>query len=174
MRGRPANVRDRWNADIEYAGRPCKRARMKHSPVVEASRQFLSVVWDGHAPADAALAAALDRLVVAYHDAPDADVSDSDLEAPRQDDASLYKELAVRFPDYGLYPVANPTAPPEDSALMGDAIDDLADLTLDIREVIWLADNVGFDDAHWSFRLHFFHWGRHARELSLYLHARQW
>lgn len=58
--------------------------------------------------------------------------------------------------------------------MVGDAIDDLADLTLDMREVVWLADHVGVDDAHWSYRLHFFHWGRHARELSLYLHARLW
>jgi hypothetical protein len=57
--------------------------------------------------------------------------------------------------------------------MMGDAIDDLADLTLDMREVVWLAEHVGLDDAHWSFRLHYFHWGRHARELALYLHSRQ-
>ena len=57
---------------------------------------------------------------------------------------------------------------------MGDAINDLADLTLDMREVCWLAEHAGVDDAHWSFRLHFFHWGLHARELSFYLHARLW
>ena len=147
---------------------------MKSSPTVEAARQFLAVVWDGPAPADDVLAAALDRLVAAYHDTPDADASDSDLEAPRQDGASLYEEVTARFPDYGLYPVADPIAAPEDAAMMGDAIDDLADLTLDTREVLWLAENLGLADAHWSFRLLFFHWGRHARELSLYLHARQW
>lgn len=131
-------------------------------------------MWDEEAPSDATLAAALDRLLAAYHDAPDANPSYSELEAPRENGTLLYKALAERFPDYGLYPVADPAGELGEAVMVGDAIDDLADITLDIREVIWLADNVGPDDAYWSFRLHFFHWGRHARELSLYLHARQW
>jgi hypothetical protein len=147
---------------------------MGSSPALQAARKFLSVVWNGPAPTDAALAAALDRLVAVYHDTPDADSSDTELDPPEQDGTALYKEVAARFPDYGLYPISDPTASVEDAAMMGDAIDDLADLTLDMREVVWLAENVGVDDAHWSFRLHFFHWGRHARELGLYLHARQW
>ena len=148
---------------------------MEKSITVEAARHFLSVVWDGDRPTDEALLAALDRLVAAYHDTPDDEASDTELEAPRAGGAPLYKEVAARFPDYGYYPVSDPAAPPrdEDAAMTGDAIDDLIDLTSDMREVVWLADNVGAGDAHWSFRLLFFHWGRHARELSLYLHARQ-
>jgi hypothetical protein len=147
---------------------------MQASPAVDAARRFLTVVWHGETPTESALAEALDRLVVAYHDTPDADVSDSDLEAPRQDGASLYKEVAAGFLDYGVYPVADPLASPGENVGTGDAIDDLTDITLDMREVVWLADHLSVDDAHWSFRLHFFHWGQHARELSLYLHARQW
>lgn len=146
---------------------------MDRSPAIVAARHFLAVVWDETAPSDAALVAALDRLLVAYHDTPDAQPSDNEFAAPRQDGPSLHKELAGRFPDHGFYPVADPTASPEEPAMVGDAIDDLADLTLDMREVVWLAENVGVDDAHWSFRLHYFHWGQHARELALYLHARQ-
>lgn len=145
---------------------------MQTSPTVEAARAFLKLVWNEPAPDDAGLAAVLDRLVAVYHDTPVANVTDADLEPPREDGTALYRDLAERFPDYGLYPLADPTAPLEDSATMGDAIDDLADLTLQMREVVWLADHAGVDDAHWSFRLLFFHWGRHARELGLYLHAR--
>lgn len=147
---------------------------MESSPSVDAAHDFLEVVWNGSAPADDALAAALDRLLVAYHATPNVAPSDSDVEAPRQDGPSLYKEVAARFPDHGFYPVSDPTAAIENAAMIGDAIDDLADLTLDMREVVWLAENLGYNDAHWFFRLHFFHWGRHARELGLYLHARQW
>lgn len=148
---------------------------MDISPAIAAAREFLAVVWDGPPPSDAALAAALDRLVVTYHATPDAAPSDSDLEAPRQDGATLHKELSARFPDYGFYPIADPAGlPGAEPPMVGDAIDDLADLTLDMREAVWLADHVSLDEAHWSFRLLFFHWGRHARELSLYLHARQW
>lgn len=148
---------------------------MDKSPAVEAARHFLSVVWDGDAPSDAALLAALDRLVAAYHKTPDVGPSDTELEAPRSRGPSFEKEVGGRFPDYGFYPVSDPAASPGDekAAMTGDAIDDLVDLTLDMREVVWLAEHVGADDAHWSFRLLFFHWGRHARELALYLHGRQ-
>jgi hypothetical protein len=148
--------------------------RMKQPSAIEASRHFLSVVWDEQAPSDAVLAAALDRLLAAYHDAPVTNPSDSKSEAPRQLGAEIRNELADRFPDYGYYPVADPAGKLDEPLMVGDAIDDLVDLTLDIRDVIWLADNVSAADAYWSFRLHFYHWGRHARELSLYLHARQW
>jgi hypothetical protein len=50
---------------------------MKTSPTIEAAEHFLRVVWGGDAPSDAARAEALDRLVVAYHDTADANVSDS-------------------------------------------------------------------------------------------------
>lgn len=144
------------------------------SPAIVAARQFVALLWDGEAPKDMELLAALDRLIAAYHDTPDAFPSHTDIEAPREDGGTLYKALAGRFPDYGFYPLAAPRARPDEAAAMGDAIDDLADLTLHMREVLWLAEHQGIDDAHWSFRLHFFHWGPHARELALYLHARLW
>lgn len=146
---------------------------MEKSHAVEAARQFLSAVWEGEPPTDEALLFALDRLIAAFQHAPDVTPSDTDLEAPRAEGPVLYQQLSARFPTYGLYPVSDPIASIEAAAMMGDAIDDLVDLTLDMREVIWLADNIGLDDAHWSLRLHYFHWGRHARELALYLHARQ-
>lgn len=147
---------------------------MKPSQAIDSARHFLRLVWDGDVPTAEALLASLDRLVAAYHETPDASPSDEDLDPPRDNGASLHARLAQRFPAYGIYPVADPAEAPGSVAMVGDAIDDLADLTLDMREVVWLADQGSIDDAHWSFRLHFFHWGRHARELSLYLHARLW
>lgn len=130
------------------------------------------MVWDGQTPNDGELLAALDRLVAAYHDTPDDDASESDAEGPREEWKCVYDAVAARFPDYGLYALADPLASLGGVAMTGDAVDDLADITLDMREVLWLAEHVSAADAHWSFRLFFFHWGRHARELSLYLHAR--
>jgi hypothetical protein len=147
---------------------------MQPSPTVEAVRHFLNVVGNGDAPTDGALSEALDRLVAVYHETLDAPVSDTELEAPRQDGAALYREVENRFPDYGFYPVADPLEPVDQEIGMADAIDDLADLTRDMCEVVWLADNVGPDDAHWSFRVQYLHWGEHARRLSFYLFARQW
>ncbi len=145
---------------------------MKSSPTLAAAQHFLDVVWSDPVPTDAALIAALDRLVAIYHDTPEGQVSDFDSEAPQQEGLTLYEEVAERFPDYGIYPVTNRAAEIEDPMMMGDAIDDLTDLTLDMREVIWLADNVSIADAHWAFKLQFFHWGEHARELALYLSDR--
>jgi hypothetical protein len=133
----------------------------------------LSVVWDGDAVDDGVLLKALDRLVMAYHETPDVAPSNSDLEAPRECWKDLYEKLGKRFPEMGLYPAVDPTGALGGDAGVGDAIDDLADLTLDMREVVWLAENVGIDDAQWMFRLQYLHWGTHARELANYLHARQ-
>lgn len=145
---------------------------MPPSLTVQAARQFLQLVWEGEPPKDEELVAALDRLLAAYHDTPSDQPSDGDRDAPRQDYDSLRSQLVERFPKYGFYPTADATAPLDAPAMVGDAIDDLADLTLDMRDVVWLADHQAVADAHWYFRLHYFHWGLHARELALYLHAR--
>lgn len=72
-----------------------------------------------------------------------------------------------------MYPIADPLAPIDDEKMLSGAVDDIADITMDLREVIWRDENLGKDDAAWYFRLMYFHWARHARELGLYLHARQ-
>jgi hypothetical protein len=147
---------------------------MEPSPTIVAAAQFLSTVWEGDPPSDQTLLQALDRLVVAYHEAPKGDVTDPDIDAPQQDGASLYKQVAARFPNYGRYPVADPTKSLEDALMTADAIDDLADLTNDMREVIWFAEHISIDAAHFEFRLHHFHWGQHARKLSIFLCGRLW
>jgi hypothetical protein len=56
--------------------------------------------------------------------------------------------------------------------MMADAIDDLANITGDMREVVWCAEHVSMDDANFMFRLLFIHWGQHARRSAYYLHDR--
>jgi hypothetical protein len=103
---------------------------MNPSPAIAAAQQFLSTVWDGQPPSDEALLRVLDRLVAAYHETPHGDVTDAEVDAPRQDGASLYKQVAARFPSFGYYPVADPIKSLEDALMTADAIDDLADLTV--------------------------------------------
>lgn len=147
--------------------------RMSNQTAIDAARTFLSTVWDGEPPDDAALTAALDDLLATYHRTSEAHPSDSDIDPPREDWRLVSSQVAERFPAYGYYPVADPAASPGEAAMTGDAIDDLLDITLAMREVVWRAENLGVADAVWYFRLDYFHWGRHARELALYLHARQ-
>lgn len=146
---------------------------MDTSPAIDAARQFLSVAWEGPAPTDAALTAALDRLIAAYHDTPDVDPSDDVTDAPQDSGPAHFKAVGARFPRYGLYPLADPVDEPTAAMGMGDAIDDLGDIILDMREVIWLADHASEDDALWLFRMQFSHWGTHARDFVRYLHGRQ-
>lgn len=147
---------------------------MEPSPTIAAAVQFLSTVWDGDPPGDEALLQALDRLVAAYHETPNGDVTDPNIDPPRQDGASLYQQVAARFPNYGYYPVADPTKSIEDALMTADAIDDLANLTKDMRGVVWFAEHISNEDAYFAFRLHHFHWGQHARELSIFLCGRLW
>lgn len=94
---------------------------MQSSPALQAAKHFLSTVWDSDRPSDEALLAALDGLVAAYHVTPDGGVSDPDVEAPRQEGTSLFAEAAARFPDFGLYPVADPSKSMDDALMMADA-----------------------------------------------------
>ena len=137
------------------------------------AREFLAVVWQGDAPDDATLLRALDRLLSRSHEVPFANCADADDEPPAVDGPALFQEIASRFPNFGMYPVADPLASMDDDKLLAGAVDDIADITRDLREVIWRDETFGPDDAAWYFRLMYFHWARHARELSLYLHARQ-
>ena len=139
---------------------------------IDAARNFLTLVWDGEPPENRELLCALDHLVIAYYATADSFPADSEADPPRADGAALWQQLAVRFPAFGLYPMADPAMPPDDAPGVGDAVDDLVDLTIAMRETLWRAEHLGVEDAIWYFRLDHFHWGRHARELGLYLHAR--
>ena len=142
-------------------------------PPAYIARDFLAVLWDSPAPDEATLSRALDRLLFLSHEVPSEDCAEEDLDPPSVDGPSLYREVASRFPDLSMYPVADPLGPIDEETTLADAIDDIADLTRDLREVVWRAENLGSNDAAWYFRLMYFHWATHARRLGMYLHARQ-
>lgn len=147
---------------------------MIEPPAIAAARRFIALATEGQPPGPAELSCALDELVVAVHALPRAEPDDPDADAPPPDQFALREQIAARFPNFGFYGVADPLAVPAGDALLGDAIDDLVDIVLDLREALWGFDNLGPNDGVWSLRFLFgAHWGRHARELSLYLHALQ-
>ncbi|WP_448661062.1 DUF5063 domain-containing protein [Sphingomonas sp. CJ20] len=145
---------------------------MMKPSATDVAQSFLSVLWADVPPTDAQLLVAVDRLLAAVHDVPNTEPSDADVNLPERNWTSVYEQIATRFPAYGLYAVASPLAL-EEATMTGDAIDDLADLTGDLREVLWRGERSGADEAAWYLRfLYEAHWGRRARELALFLHAR--
>ncbi|MFC7500238.1 hypothetical protein ACFQRC_13505 [Enterovirga sp. GCM10030262] len=148
---------------------------MTDTPTVEAARRFLRLLRDDESPSDEELARGLDELAMAYHAAPEGAPADDDGEPPKFDFRESYARIGTRFPAYGYYAVADPTEPINGKDLVGDAIDDLADIARDLDEVVWRFEQLGADDAHWHFKLLYrSHWGRHLRELSHYLHTKIW
>jgi len=144
----------------------------RDSPVVAAARRFVALILDDAPPDEVTLAQELDALALMVREATYGDLAEEDASPPRSDYQARRAHIAARFPKLGWYGTADPCAVPAEP-LVGDAIDDLADILSDLEEVVWLAEHVGLDDAHWYFRFAFFsHWGRHLRELALYLHAR--
>lgn len=140
-------------------------------PNILAARRFVDFVTKSENPAVDTLARLLDELALSYHDTPFGDPHESE-ERPPSEDRVAHIDVRTRFPALGYYGSADPKAVPGE-ALIGDAIDDIMDITNDLKEVLWRWDRFGPDDAHWYFRfLYQIHWGEHVRDLARYLHSR--
>ncbi|MEO0632903.1 MAG: hypothetical protein AAFY52_02060 [Pseudomonadota bacterium] len=110
--------------------------------------------------------------MVSYHDTRHTDAPATLSDPPSRDWKTVYDQAAQRVPDLGLYPITDPSEDGAGKLMTGDAIDDIADITLDLRETLWLANVHGDAHADAFFQDHCFHWGRHARQLLLYMHSR--
>lgn len=121
-----------------------------------------------------ALRAVLDRVAVVYESVKRVPLRGEERpEPPRIDYAVVQRRFATAFPDLGLYDavteLSKADGDPEVTA--GDALDDLADIAVDLQEVLDRA-KVSVHNAVWEFRFGFeTHWGTHLRWLQLYLHA---
>jgi len=143
--------------------------------MIDAVREFLSFL---RSPPEAEvtrlkrLAAILDKLGLAFHSLPEGSGSYG-ADPP---DLTSYDEMrtvaARAFPSFGFYAVVFPEMNPESPLLMGDAIDDLADIALEMERVDWLWENIGRQAAEDHFHFGYCsHWGRHLHEFRSYLHA---
>lgn len=114
------------------------------------------------------LALLLDRLALASH-ASVPSASWKDAETPRPEYQAVREKIVRRFPDFGLYLEGG--TKPDDEILVGDAIDDICDILIDLSEVAWIRDHVGEIEARWEFHFGFDnHWGSHLRSLQWYIH----
>lgn len=92
---------------------------------------------------------------------------------PNRNQQKLRNLVCSRFPDYGLYNIPKSVIGRigEPGVVVGDAIDDIVDITTDLSKVAWRWEHNNSDDAIWYFyQSYVSHWGSHLRFLQLYIH----
>ncbi|NKJ42690.1 DUF5063 domain-containing protein [Novosphingobium sp. SG720] len=119
----------------------------------------------------AKLCEVLDALPVEYHRAPNVEPDTLDVSA-----SVPYEPFAIRalasFPELGHYAVVDPLEGVDQEVILGDAIDDLADIARDLSGVLLLIEKGAINDAIWDFRFGYeTHWGVHLHQLRSYLHS---
>ena len=153
------------------------RWSMTTNEIRKAIRDFLSLIETVEQTTEEVerrLVPILDRLALAQSSVSfvfdEADYPDS----PNQSYDDLRKLVSRRFPNYGYYNVAEPITSDigEAGTIVGDAIDDLADIARDLYDVEWYWANTS--EANALFHLlqsYQTHWRRHLRGFQLYLDA---
>ena len=140
-----------------------------------AIHSFLDTALKAEPPSVEALARDLDRLALAYAETPPGDPSEDERTPPRLDYVTTRDVVRERFSDLGFYGVVfDPLRVPPEEPVIGDAVDDIADIIGDLSEVLWRYETLGIDDANWDFRFGYeIHWGRHLHELRFYLYVKR-
>jgi Domain of unknown function (DUF5063) len=142
-----------------------------------AIRQFLSLIDAAEHTVqqdEEVLPYLLDQLAFAQHFVrftfDESDYPDS----PRRDQSALRQLISRRYPNYGYYNIPDvvTTNIAESKCVVGDAIDDLLDISNDLLDVEWRWSNTSEADALWHFQNSYSsHWQAHLRGLQLYLHS---
>ncbi len=91
---------------------------------------------------------------------------------PRRAHQEAYRAVGARFPQLGLYvTVLEPLDVGAQQLGTGDAVDDLTDIVLDLKDARWRWMNTSQLDAIWHLRRSFeAHWGKHLRSLQVVVH----
>lgn len=140
-------------------------------------RRFTALVEHGSGSLDedeAQLAVLCDLLGLAAHSGRERAEPGDVIGIPAADPDRTRARVAARFPRYGWYNTAARTSVDIGAGelVVGDAVDDIADIADELAAVAWRLENTGEPDALW----HFFdgydhHWGAHLRRLQLYLYS---
>lgn len=123
------------------------------------------------------LITALDELVFSVNHV-EFEFDEAEYPEPPEEDYDVIRNVVEkRYPSLGFYnmPLEISEKVGETEVSIGDAIDDIADIVGDLKEVLWRFENTSVADALWHYEFSFrSHWGRHLRELQLYLHDKYW
>jgi hypothetical protein len=140
-----------------------------------AAREYIAVIEDTALSAEERLQRlrrSLDRLALLQHDITYTFDERDYPDTPRKDYNAVREHVSSCFPDLGHYNV--PSAVTQhigESAIdVGDAVDDVADIALELYDVLWRFDHTSVDDALWYFESSYSsHWEHHVRDLQVYL-----
>jgi hypothetical protein len=144
--------------------------------LVDICREFLELVDKGERDSvrgERSLKELLCRLSLALVNLTRPSEWDSDdcYQPPPQ--TELREVVHVRFPRYGHYNSVDPIVDDVGSAAasVGDAIDDIMDIYNELHQTVWVAENLGSrEGVRYLLASYYGHWGRHLRDLQLYLH----
>lgn len=126
------------------------------------------------APSNRELSIILTKLVAFGEMLPES-AEFGDYDPPDTDYQALYQSIGERFPEFGFYASATPVDDegwPDPHAGVSDAIDDLADIYIDLSRSVQVAGINGQDAGIAYARLLFGHWGAHVINLKHFLHQR--
>lgn len=85
---------------------------------------------------------------------------------------NIRQNIESNFPDFGLYKIIIDINDLDNKVNngIGDAIDDLTDITIDLFEVKWRTENNSLEDGLWYFELIFYsHTQQHIIDLLNYM-----
>lgn len=90
----------------------------------------------------------------------------------RSELSDIQKNVISNFPEFGLYKIADDISDLKNTnkILIGNAIDDMCDIIIDLFEVKWRIENNSFNDGIWHFKLMFqTHTKQHVLDLLNYI-----
>lgn len=137
-------------------------------PLETAALLAAEISGAGNAPADLSrLIRGLDALAYAMHFI-DCVGGESEMEPPRLDYRQAYEAIRQRYAFLGrywlaLHPVLQEGT--EGELAVGDAIDDLADILIELKDLRWLHEHSGRNDALAALR------ARYDKHLWMHVHS---
>jgi len=143
--------------------------------IKDASHEFIALIEDDAISAEERmqrLRRSLDRLALLQHDVSYTFDERDYPEAPPKDYNTIRELISPRFPALGFYNIPGSITQriADTDVNVGDAIDDLADIAIELYEVLWRFNHTSTDDALWYFSNGYsMHWEQHLRELQLCL-----
>ncbi|MBL7661930.1 DUF5063 domain-containing protein [bacterium] len=147
--------------------------------IINTISKFLAIIESNCSNEEAInnLMLSLDELALVSHSVTyEFDVAEHP-DAPNLDALELRKKVCKRFPSLGYYNIVADIGEKfcESEIHVGDAIDDVTEIAQALSAVIWYSDNTSISNALYHFQFGFrCHWGRHLRELQLYLYDQVW